>query len=217
MLNRSLSFLAITNLAQEMCGFGIRAAIGNNFAIGRAKNANELITAEIDINDAPLNARNLLTRGHMQEVIIGVVTYPSNNTNGNLNSTFQTNHVPSGSHFVQDKVFVGLEQAPSEYPVREKILGLVYTSKKPEGLQAAKALAINLVETAHVEFAQWQQTQQQSVLQPLASIVLPQATPVAYQNQVMVTPAVPCLVLCLLLQVLWPQEYRYLLLWLLWY
>ncbi|GFS55956.1 KH homology domain-containing protein 4 [Nephila pilipes] len=269
----------------------IKPKIGNNFIHGRAKAPGDLVTAEVDINDAPLSARNLLTRGHMQDEIckfsgaaistrgrymtpeerqnivtpecrplylnvqasnydaikvavrriqeiidhevltsgvpksptVGVVTYPSNCTNGNVNSGFQTNHVPSGSHFVQDKVFVGLEQAPSEYPVREKILGpggsflqhirtetgatvtlrgkgsgfieptsgreafeplyIHITHPKPEGLQAAKALAINLVETAHVEFAQWQQTQQQSVLQPLTSIVLPQAAPVAYQNQ----------------------------------
>ncbi|GFS58317.1 KH homology domain-containing protein 4, partial [Trichonephila inaurata madagascariensis] len=276
----------------------IKPKIGNNFIGSRTKAVGDLVTAEIDINDAPLQARNLLTRGHMQDEIckhsgaaistrgrymtpeerqniatpecrplylnvqasnydavkvairriqeiidhevltsgvpksptVGVVTYPSNCTNGNVNSGFQTNHVSSGSHFVQDKVFIGLEQAPSDYPVREKILGpggsflqhirtetgatvtlrgkgsgfieptsgreafeplyIHITHPKPEGLQAAKALAINLVETAHVEFAQWQQTQQQSVLQPLTSIVLPQAAPVAYQNQVMVTPAV---------------------------
>ncbi|XP_055941420.1 KH homology domain-containing protein 4-like isoform X1 [Argiope bruennichi] len=276
----------------------IKPKIGNNFANNRSKIAGDLVTAEVDINDAPLSARNLLTRGHMQDEIcklsgaaistrgrymtpeerqniatpecrplylnvqassfeavkvavrriqeiidqevlssglpksptVGVVTYPQNCTNGTVNTGFQANHVPTGSHFVQDKVFIGLEQAPSEYPVREKILGpggsflqhirsetgasvmlrgkgsgfleptsgreafeplyIHITHPKPEGLQAAKALAINLVETAHVEFAQWQQAQQQSVLQPLTSIVLPQATPVAYQNQVMVTPAV---------------------------
>ncbi|GIX94103.1 KH homology domain-containing protein 4 [Caerostris extrusa] len=60
----------------------------------------------------------VIASGLPKNPTVGVVTYPSNNTNGNLNSTFQTNHVPSGTKF-----FVGLEQAPSEYPVREKILG----------------------------------------------------------------------------------------------
>ncbi|KAF8787843.1 KH homology domain-containing protein 4 [Argiope bruennichi] len=112
--------------------------------------------------------QEVLSSGLPKSPTVGVVTYPQNCTNGTVNTGFQANHVPTGSHFVQDKVFIGLEQAPSEYPVREKILG----------------------PGAHVEFAQWQQAQQQSVLQPLTSIVLPQATPVAYQNQVMVTPAV---------------------------
>ncbi|XP_055941422.1 KH homology domain-containing protein 4-like isoform X2 [Argiope bruennichi] len=281
----------------------IKPKIGNNFANNRSKIAGDLVTAEVDINDAPLSARNLLTRGHMQDEIcklsgaaistrgrymtpeerqniatpecrplylnvqassfeavkvavrriqeiidqevlssglpksptVGVVTYPQNCTNGTVNTGFQANHVPTGSHFVQDKVFIGLEQAPSEYPVREKILGpggsflqhirsetgasvmlrgkgsgfleptsgreafeplyIHITHPKPEGLQAAKALAINLVETAHVEFAQWQQAQQQSVLQPLTSIVLPQATPVAYQNQgTTLTTGIPSLI-----------------------
>ncbi|KFM57788.1 hypothetical protein X975_14597, partial [Stegodyphus mimosarum] len=277
----------------------IKPKIGTSIS-GRAKAVGDLVTAEVDINDAPLSARNLLTRGHTQDEIcklsgaaistrgrymtpeerqniatpecrplylnvqassydaikiavrriqeiidhhvlasgvpksatVGVVTYPTACTNGAAGSAMsvQTNHVSSGTHFVQDKVFIGLEQAPPEYPVREKILGpggsflqhirtetgatvtlrgkgsgfieptsgreafeplyIHITHPKSEGLQAAKALAINLVETAHVEFAQWQQTQQQSVLQPLASVMLPQATQVAYQNQVMVTPAV---------------------------
>ncbi|KAG8188568.1 hypothetical protein JTE90_007175 [Oedothorax gibbosus] len=279
----------------------IKPKIGNNYLSGRPKPIGDLITAEVDINDAPLSARNILTRGHMQDEIckisgsslstrgrymtpeerqtivtpecrplylniqasnhdaikvairriqeiidhevlasglpksatVGIVTYPSNSSNGTpvvQSSVFQNNHIPTGSHFVQDKVFIGLEQAPAEYPVREKIFGpsgtflqhirtetgatvtlrgkgsgfieptsgreafeplyIHITHPKHEGLQAAKALAINLVETAHVEFAQWQQTQQQSVLQPMTSIVLPQATQVAYQNQVMVTPTV---------------------------
>ncbi|XP_071037991.1 KH homology domain-containing protein 4 [Parasteatoda tepidariorum] len=275
----------------------IKPKIGNN-VLGRAKGG-DLVTAEIDINDAPLSARNLLTRGHMQDEIckdsgaaistrgrymtpeerqniatpecrplylnlqasdyravkiavrkileiidhhvtlsgkpksptVGVVTYPSTGANGIVNAVpnHQNSHIPSGTHFVQDKVFVGLEQAPPDYPVRDKILGpagsflqhirtetgatvtlrgkgsgfieptsgreafeplyIHITHPKPEGLQAAKALAINLVETAHVEFATWQQTQQ-SVLQPLTSVVLPQPAPVAYQNQVVVTPTV---------------------------
>ncbi|XP_054712043.1 KH homology domain-containing protein 4-like [Uloborus diversus] len=276
----------------------IKPKTGNNL-LSRAK-ISDLITAEVDINDAPISARNLLTRGHKQEEIcklsgaaistrgrymtpeerqsiatpecrplylnvqatthvavkdainqiqeilnqhilasgvpksptVGVVTYPNSSLNcsSGAHLPVQPNHIPSGSHFVQDKVFIGLEQAPSDYPVREKIFGpngsflqhirtetgatvtlrgkgsgfieptsgreafeplyIHITHPKPEGLQAAKALAINLVETAHVEFAQWQQTQQQSILQPLASVVLPQTAPVAYQNQVMVTPTV---------------------------
>lgn len=257
----------------------------------------DLITAEVDINDAPLSARNLLTRGHTQDEIcklsgaaistrgrymtaeerqtvamsegrplylhvqaatqqavdvavkriqdiinqhvaacggvksptVGNVTYPSKNvSNGATSCLPGSSPLSSGPHYVQDKVFVGLEQAPPTYPVREKILGpggsflqhirtetgatvtlrgkgsgyieptsgreafeplyIHITHPKLEGLQAAKALAVNLVDTAHVEYAQWQQ--QQSVIQSVTPVIIPQGTALAYQNQVLVTPAV---------------------------
>ncbi|KAH6938859.1 hypothetical protein HPB50_013822 [Hyalomma asiaticum] len=121
----------------------------------------------------------------------------------------------AGHHYIQDKIFVGLEHAPVTYPVREKILGpgnayldhiktttganvtlrgkgsgfldptsgreafeplhIHITHPTLEGLQAAKSLAISLIQTTHTDFAEWQQ-QQLAALTLQSAMTLPAAT-----------------------------------------
>lgn len=253
----------------------LKPKIGTTINIA-GRGTGDLVTAEVEINDAPLSARNLLTRGHTQDEICkysgaaistrgrymnfddkqkstssdrplylhiqastqdavdsavskiheiighhlesgGIakniapllsMTYPPV-ANDTIPTTLVniSNSFSSGPLFVQDKVFIGLENAPSNYPVREKVLGpggiylqhirtesganvtlrgkgsgyieptsgreafeplhIHLTHPKTEGLQAAKTLALNLVETIYTEFVQWQQQQQQVAAQSL--------------------------------------------------
>ncbi|XP_076304881.1 uncharacterized protein LOC143222344 isoform X3 [Tachypleus tridentatus] len=161
-------------------------------------------------NDRPLylhiqasdqNAVNLAVRRILEFIarntkgIAGISTITTVPTTFNgLTSTVSMSQISSGHHFVQEKVYVGLEHA-SLSTIREKILGpegsylqhirtetgasvtlrgkgsgfmeptsgreafeplhIHITHPKPEGLQAAKALALNLVQTVHSELSQW--------------------------------------------------------------
>uniref|UniRef100_A0A6B0UZ80 KH homology domain-containing protein 4 n=1 Tax=Ixodes ricinus TaxID=34613 RepID=A0A6B0UZ80_IXORI len=130
----------------------------------------------------------------------------------------------TGHHYIQDKIFVGLEHAPVGFPVRDKILGpggsyldhikgttganvtlrgkgsgcleptsgreafeplhVHITHPNLEGLQAAKSLAISLIQTAHADLAEWQQQQ-------LASLTLHSAMALPTTAQrILVSPGV---------------------------
>ncbi|KAL1422837.1 hypothetical protein MTO96_021656 [Rhipicephalus appendiculatus] len=247
------------------------------------RSSGDLFTTEVEINDAPLPARNVLTKGIFQEEICrstGAVMstrgrYMSGmekmnsgsgdralylhiqaptvdaiekamarinmvireHTKEDANFTDPTAELvqqqiaesnamaaaaitlltaqAAGHHYIQDKIFVGLEHAPVTYPVREKILGpgsayidhiktttganvtlrgkgsgfldpasgreafeplhIHITHPTLEGLQAAKSLAISLIQTTHADFAEWQQ-QQLAALTFQSAMALPAAT-----------------------------------------
>lgn len=247
------------------------------------RSSGDLFTTEVEINDAPLPARNVLTKGIFQEEICRS-TRAVMSTRGRYMSAAEKMNASSGDralylhiqaptvdavekalarinmvirehtkedanftdptaelvqqqiaesnamaaaaitlltaqaaghHYIQDKIFVGLEHAPVTYPVREKILGpgstyidhiktttganvtlrgkgsgfldpnsgreafeplhIHITHPTLEGLQAAKSLAISLIQTAHTDFAEWQQ-QQLAALTFQSAMALPGAT-----------------------------------------
>lgn len=276
--------------------------------VGTSKSSGDLYTAEVEINDAPISARNMLTRGHtqdevnkysgaavstrgrymsfedraknnmgerplylhvqastkeaidlavqrIQEIIqqhVKTVTVPGGkltkvvttvqNSSGVTFTppplmSLNTSPVSTGLHFVQDKVFVGLEHVPVAFSVREKLLGpgasylhhiraetggtvtlrgkgsgfieptsgreafeplhIHITHPKPEGLQAAKELAANLIQTVQQEFAQWQQQQTLAAafaIQP--STVTLQANPVSGLSLGLGAAGIPSLMSC---------------------
>ncbi|KAH8040272.1 hypothetical protein HPB51_009820 [Rhipicephalus microplus] len=140
------------------------------------RSSGDLFTTEVEINDAPLPARNVLTKGIFQEEVINYyetiifewdralylhIQAPTvdavekalarinmvirEHTKEDANFTDPTAELvqqqiaesnamaaaaitlltaqAAGHHYIQDKIFVGLEHAPVTYPVREKILG----------------------------------------------------------------------------------------------
>ncbi|KAF3691995.1 Protein BLOM7 [Channa argus] len=131
------------------------------------KAKDDLVVAEVEINDVPITCRNLLTRGQTQDEM----------------------------HYVQDKIFVGLEHAIPGFVVKERVEGpgcsylqhiqgetgakvflrgkgsgclepasgreafepmYIYISHpKPEGLAAAKTLCENLLQTVHTEYSRF--------------------------------------------------------------
>lgn len=235
-----------------------------------AKTSGELYMAEIEINDAPLVARNMLTRGVTQDEINKLsgaavstrgryMTFDDISKNPNerplylhvqastkeavdaavdkihkiieqqLKATGSTMNwsrsstttrtgptssssatlslylpPPTTGHYVQDKVFVGLEHVPTAFQLKEKLLGpgelhfnhirvetgatvtlrgkgsgfldpnsgreafeplhIHLIHSLPKGLQSAKELAVNLIQTMQQEYAQWQQQQTLAVL-----------------------------------------------------
>ncbi|XP_077516090.1 uncharacterized protein LOC144126058 isoform X3 [Amblyomma americanum] len=249
------------------------------------RSSGDLFTTEVEINDAPLAARNVLTKGIFQEEIcrstgavmstrgrymgameklnagsgdralylhiqaptvdaiekamgrISVVIREHTKDDPNFAVTDSTAELvqqqlaesnamaaaalslltaqAAGHHYIQDKIFVGLEHAPATYQVRERILGpagsyldhikattganvtlrgkgsgfldptsgreafeplhIHITHPTLEGLQAAKSLAISLIQTTHTDFAEWQQ-QQLASLALQSAMTLPGAT-----------------------------------------
>ncbi|XP_075535722.1 uncharacterized protein LOC142571337 isoform X3 [Dermacentor variabilis] len=250
------------------------------------RSSGDLFTTEVEINDAPLPARNVLTKGIFQEEIcrstgavmstrgrymsgmeklnsgsgdralylhiqastvdaiekamarINMVIREHAKDDPNFTASDPTAELvqqqiaesnamaaaaislltaqAAGHHYIQDKIFVGLEHAPMTFPVREKILGpggayldhiktttganvtlrgkgsgfldptsgreafeplhIHITHPTLEGLQAAKSLAISLIQTTHTDFAEWQQQQ-------LAALTFQSAMTQAAANQ----------------------------------
>uniref|UniRef100_A0A2R5L4B9 KH homology domain-containing protein 4 n=1 Tax=Ornithodoros turicata TaxID=34597 RepID=A0A2R5L4B9_9ACAR len=245
------------------------------------RNSGDLFTTEVEINDAPLAARNVLTKGLFQEEICRTTRavlstrgrYMNNVEKMNASSAerplyihIQAPHIDAieramcrinsiiaehskdgaeqqadeftgttytdpcltantllttgHHHYVQDKIYVGLEQAPAAYPIQEKIMGpngsyldhinvttgatatlrgkgsgfieptsgreafeplhIHITHPNMDGLQAAKTLAISLIQTTHQDLAEWQQQQLASVaLQSAVSIQAPRVASTA--------------------------------------
>ncbi|KPP79232.1 hypothetical protein Z043_101206 [Scleropages formosus] len=147
-------------------------AAGAGKAMPAMKAKDDLVVAEVEINDVPLTCRNLLTRGQTQDEISrvsgaavstrgrymtaeekgkalpgikeiitnGVVkaaTSSSSSYNGATVTVYHQHappppslppmghkpHFQSGMHYVQDKVFVGLEHAVPGFSVKERVEG----------------------------------------------------------------------------------------------
>ncbi|XP_051901752.1 KH homology domain-containing protein 4-like isoform X2 [Pristis pectinata] len=128
------------------------------------KNKDDLVVAEVEINDVPISCRNLLTRGQTQDegpspvphiqgqtrdvvdkavnrikeiIANGVVKAQASSASTFNDAMVTVYHQPApaahpstattksqaGMHYVQDKVFVGLEQTTPAFNIKEKVEG----------------------------------------------------------------------------------------------
>ncbi|XP_019640469.1 PREDICTED: UPF0469 protein KIAA0907-like [Branchiostoma belcheri] len=186
----------------------------------------EVFMAEIEINDVPIGCRNLLTRGHTQDEVHkmsgaavstrGRYMSPEDKAKNNYGERplylcvqgpiQEAVDTSSTMHYVQDKVFVGLEHAPPSFNVREKVLGVAgsyldhiqretgakvqlrgkgsgtieatsgredfspmyiwISHTNPAGLDQAKKLCENLLQTIHQEYAKYQQQIAAGIIPP---------------------------------------------------
>ncbi|XP_016354626.1 UPF0469 protein KIAA0907 homolog [Sinocyclocheilus anshuiensis] len=111
--------------------------------VGGNKVKDDLVVAEVEINDVPLTCRNLLTRGQTQDEISRVSGAAVSTRGRYLTAEEKNRALPSDRplylhvqgqtrdlvdsvcqmHYVQDKLFVGLDQAVQGFCVKERVEG----------------------------------------------------------------------------------------------
>ncbi|XP_016330610.1 KH homology domain-containing protein 4 [Sinocyclocheilus anshuiensis] len=113
------------------------AAADKVAGVGGNKVKDDLVVAEVEINDVPLTCRNLLTRGQTQDEISRVSGAAVSTRGRFMTAEEKSKALPSDRplylhvqgqtrdlmHYVQDKLFVGLDQAVQGFCVKERVEG----------------------------------------------------------------------------------------------
>ncbi|XP_016407544.1 UPF0469 protein KIAA0907 homolog [Sinocyclocheilus rhinocerous] len=148
------------------------AAADKVAGVGGNKVKDDLVVAEVEINDVPLTCRNLLTRGQTQDEISRVSGAAVSTRGRFMTAEEKSKALPS------DRPLYLHVQGQTRDLV-DKAVNRIHTflcsssHPKPEGLAAAKTLCENLLQTVHAEYSRF--LNQMSSVMPTQGFVQPPA------------------------------------------